>query len=523
MKLVYAQEMQALDRYTIEELGIAGEILMENAGRGVAEIIWSRFRKEAKKGVLVVCGPGNNGGDGFVVARHLAQKDVPVQIVLLASPEKFKGEALLNFRIAQRIYLPLAQLTEKNLPEFLRVLEACGLVVDAIFGTGLKRQVSGLFAQVIEEINKSGKPVVAVDIPSGLSADTGRPLGVAVKATLTATMALPKVGQVVYPGREYVGELEIVDISMPRSVIEERGPKREWLTVDWARNLLAPRRPDTHKGTYGHVLVIAGSSGKTGAGILAAQGALRGGAGLVTLVCPKSLDPVFETTLIEAMTAPVPYETKEGSLSAEAFEIVSELSEGKKAALLGPGVGLAPETLAFIQRTIAELPLPMVVDADALTAISGQIFHVRRAQMPRILTPHPGEMARLLQTTKDKIQADRLEAARVAAKEANAVVVLKGAATVIVSPDGREAINSTGNPGMASGGMGDVLSGLIAAFLAQGYDPFEASCLGVFLHGMAGDILAAEKGPWGYTASELGEKVPLVIKKLLFQRRYENP
>ncbi len=518
MKLVYAAEMQALDRYTIEELGIPGEILMENAGRGVAEIILSRFADAAQRGTLVVCGPGNNGGDGFVVARHLAQHDIPVKLVSLAPPEKFRGEADLNLRIVKRLGLSLVQLSEADLETLAQVLERCGLVVDAIFGTGLKRPVTGLFARVIETINASGRPIVAVDIPSGLSADTGRPLGVAIKATLTATMALPKVGQVIYPGKEYVGELCLVDISMPPGVIAEKGPKRFWLTEEWALSLVSCRRPDTHKGTYGHLLILAGSAGKTGAAVLAAQGALRGGAGLVTLACAQSLDPVFEGLVVEAMTAPLPYETPEGSLSPEAFSALSALAEGKKAAVVGPGAGVSSPAMALLQRVVAELPLPMVVDADALTALSGQIYHIRRAQRPRILTPHPGELARILQTTKEAIQEDRLAAARTAAKEANAIVVLKGAATVVVAPDGREAVNSSGNPGMATGGMGDVLSGLIGALLAQGYEAFEAACLGVFIHGAAGDLLAGEKGPWGFTAMELAAKIPTVWKKLLFKK-----
>ncbi len=520
MKLVYAHEMQALDRYTIEEIGIAGEILMENAGRGVAEIIWSRFEKEAKDGVLIICGPGNNGGDGFVVARHLTQRGFTVKVFLLAPPTKFKGEAALNLQIIERLYLPLIQIKEENLSELHAALKTCGLVVDAIFGTGLKREVTGIFAQVINLINESQKPIIAVDIPSGLSADTGKPLGVAVKATLTATMALPKVGQVIYPGREYVGELKVIDISMPPFVIEERGPKRQWLTEDWAKDLVSPRKANTHKGTYGHVLILAGSTGKTGAAILSALGALRGGAGLVTLACPKSLDPIFETVLIEAMTSPIAFETPEGSLSSDAFDIIFELAKGKKSAVIGPGIGLCEETQKFVCRAVEKLPLPMVVDADAITCLSGRLFHIAQASWPRILTPHPGEMARLLGIDKNTVQADRLETARKAAQETNAIIVLKGAATVIASPDGREAVNSTGNPGMATGGMGDVLSGLIGAFLAQGLEPFDAACLGVFLHGLAGDFLSAEKGPWGYTASELAEKLPIVIKKLLLKRKF---
>ncbi len=518
MRLVYAEEMQALDRYTIEEMGIPGEILMENAGRGIAELIWSRLAPKAQKGTLIVCGPGNNGGDGFVIARHLAQKNIPVKVITLVPPEKYKGEAALNLQILKRIGLPLIELTESDLDSLPFLLKHFGLIVDAIFGTGLKRPVSGFLARVVEILNSSDVFILAVDMPSGLSADTGHPLGLAVKADLTATMALPKVGQVIYPGRQYVGELCVVDISMPPQVIAEKGPKRLWLTEDWALKHIGPREPDTHKGTYGHLLIIAGSPGKTGAAILAAKGALRAGAGLVTLASTRSTNLVFENSLIEAMTTPIGEETAEGCLSLEAFEALSNIAEGKRAAVVGPGVGLTASTMSLVQRLVAELPLPMVVDADALTALSGQFYHLRRAQYPRVLTPHPGELARLLQSPKETIQKDRLLAARTAARETNTVVVLKGAATVIASPDGREAVNSTGNPGMASGGMGDVLAGIIGAFLAQGRDPFEAACLGVYIHGAAGDLLAAEKGPWGFLASELVEKVPVVFKKLVFKR-----
>lgn len=520
MRLVYGKEMQELDRFTIEELGVPGLILMENAGRGTTELLLERFAPEATRGVLVVCGPGNNGGDGFVIARHLVQRGYPVKLFVLAPEEKFRGDAGINFGIVRRMGLSMEFILEEgDLPRLCQALRENALVVDAIFGTGLSREVSGRFARVIEAINTSQRPVIAVDIPSGLSADTGHPLGVAVRATLTATMALPKVGQVVYPGREYVGELRVVDISMPASVIEERAPQRFWLTADWAAQKLSVRSPDTHKGTYGHLLVMAGSVGKTGAAILTCLGALHGGAGLVTLACAESLDPIFEATLIEAMTVPIGEETEEGSLTIGAFGRLSELAAGKKAAVLGPGFGLHPATVELSQKLCAELALPMVIDADALTALSGQLYHVRRAQRPRILTPHPGEMARLLQVSKDEIQEDRLRAARLASRESGAVVVLKGAATVIAAPDGREAINASGNPGLASGGTGDVLAGLIGALLAQGYEPFSAACLGVFLHGLAADILAQRRGPWGYRAQELAETIPQAIREVLWRRK----
>ncbi len=519
MRLVYGKEMQTLDRYTIEEFGLPGLILMENAGRGTTEIILNRFPREANCGVLVICGPGNNGGDGFVIARHLFQRGFPVKIFCLAEEEKFRADALVNFRVAKNLGLITGfVLEEKDLPKLEAALSQTGLIVDAIFGTGLAREVSGRFARVIELINRASKPVVAVDIPSGLSADSGKPLGIAVKATLTATMALPKVGQVVFPGKEYVGELEIVDISMPSFLIDKLAPPRFWLEEGWATEHLRPRKPNTHKGTYGHLVVLAGSKGKTGAAILTCLGALRGGAGLTTLVCPQSLNHIFETALTEAMTYPLPQETPEGSLSHEAFSEISRFVEGKKAAALGPGFGLHPDTMELAQKLISSLNLPMVVDADGITALSGELYHLKRAPAPRIITPHPGEMARLLLVRKDEIQEDRLRVARYVAKESGAIVVLKGAATVIAAPDGREAVNATGNPGLASGGSGDVLTGLIGAFLAQGYDAFEAACLGVFFHGLSADILASRKGPFGYLAREVAETLPQAFKEISFRR-----
>ena len=521
MRLVYGKEMQALDRYTIEDFGIPGLILMENAGRGTAELIISRFAPEAQRGVLVVCGPGNNGGDGFVIARHLFQRGFPVKVLSLSPQEKFRGDAAVNFQIAAEMGLIAGFiLEEKDLTLLEEALKECALVVDAIFGTGLTRQVEGRFAGAIERINQAGRPVVAVDIPSGLSADTGRPLGQAVKATLTATMALPKVGQVVYPGRELVGELEIIDISMPAKVIAQLAPPRFWLQQDWATGALKPRKPDTHKGTYGHLVVLAGSRGKTGAAILTCQGALRGGAGLVTLVCPQSLNPVFETTLTEAMTYPLPQETAHASLAQEAYQDIVLFCEGKKAVALGPGFGLHPDTLALSQKLVATLDLPMVIDADGISALAGEPFHLKRAPAPRVLTPHPGELARFLAINKEEIQKDRLAAARYTAQETGAVVVLKGAATVIAAPDGREAVNSSGNPGLASGGSGDVLTGLIGALLAQGYEAFVAACLGVFLHGLAADILAQRKGPYGYLAKEVAENIPAALKEITLRRNF---
>jgi len=507
--------MQALDRYTIEEVGVPAEVLMENAGRGVADIVLERFGEEAARGTLVFCGPGNNGGDGLVVARHLYQRGLPVRVVLMASEEKYRAEAGINLRVARYAGIPmLSALTEETVTGLSTEIRSAGLIVDALFGTGLSRPLSGRFALAVKLINESGLPVVAVDMPSGLSADTGRPLGVAVRATLTATMALPKVGQVIHPGKTYVGELRVVDIGMPRRVMEEKAPLREYLDRSWAVSVLKARPPDTHKGTYGHVLILAGSRGKTGAAVLAALGALRGGAGLVTLASAKSLQALFAGYIPEILTAGLEPETPKAELAPETAETILELASRMKAVVLGPGFGLSKEARSLLRRLAVELPVPTVLDADALTALAGDLALLKQSRGPRIITPHPGEMARLLGKPKDEIQADRLEAARGAARDSGAVVVLKGAATVVASPGGREAINATGNPGMAQGGMGDVLSGLIGALLAQGYGLFEAACLGVYLHGASGDDLARHLGPYGFTASELAHNLPRVLRSL---------
>ncbi|QJA06463.1 NAD(P)H-hydrate dehydratase [Thermosulfurimonas marina] len=516
MRLVYAAEMQALDRFTIQEVGVPAEVLMENAGRGVAEILLSRFPEEARRGTLILCGPGNNGGDGLVVARHLHQRGLPVKVLLLAPEEKYRGEAGINLRVARYAGIPLLRAQDEATLEALapEILGA-PLLVDALFGTGLSREVSGVFARAIELMNQAPAPVVAVDMPSGLSADTGRPLGVAVRATLTATMALPKVGQVIYPGREYVGELRVVDIGMPPRVIEERAPARFYLTRKWAAGCLKGRPPESHKGTFGHLLVLAGSRGKSGAAVLCARGALRAGVGLVTLVSAASLQPLLASYLPEALTWGLSPETPEGELSPECAGEILSRAERMRAAVLGPGFGLSEAAGQLARRLARELPVPTVLDADALTALSGRLEELKEARAPRVLTPHPGEMARLLGLPKEEIQARRLEIAREAARKSHQVVVLKGAATVVAAPDGREAVNSAGNPGLAQGGTGDVLSGLLGALLAQGYEPFEAACLAVYLHGAAGDLLSRRVGPFGFTASEVADALPRLFRELV--------
>ncbi|MBW2350904.1 MAG: NAD(P)H-hydrate dehydratase, partial [Deltaproteobacteria bacterium] len=408
----------------------------------------------------------------------------------------------------KKLGLPITEcLDSDSLLTILETIEKSGLIVDAIFGTGLVREVTGRFAQCIEMANASPAPIVAVDIPSGLSTDTGRPLGTSIRADLTATMALAKLGLILHPETEYVGDLHIVDIGIPDTAVAEADIKTELFDEKAFRDILRPRPSIGHKGTFGHLLILAGSRGKTGAAALMAHGALRAGAGLVTVGCPTDVQPVLAQKLTEAMTEDLP-ETKSGTVSKKAIPIIKTMLERKKALGIGPGLGLNKETQDVVRFLFETVPIPMIADADALTALGTDHGPVARAKQPRILTPHPGEMACMLGCTAAEVQYDRMAAAISLAHSSKAIVVLKGAGTVIAAPDGRVALNSSGNSGMGSGGMGDVLAGIIGGFLAQGYDAWDAARISVFVHGHASDQLAKVKGNWGYLASEVADWMP---------------
>lgn len=513
MKIATADIIKELDRRTIQEHGIPGEKLMERAGEGVYRSIIKRFSAEAAQGVAIFCGKGNNGGDGFVVARYLARDGVPVTMFLLGSHDEVKGDARVNLDRLTRMNVPFTEVTSaREVKKIAGTITGHGLIVDAIFGTGLDNEVTGVYGEVIETINSCGKPVVAVDIPSGLSADTGKPLGCAVKADLTVTMGLAKIGQVIHPGSDYTGVLNVVDIGFPQELVSS-APIPYTLDDDGEFTGFFPRRKrDSHKGTYGHVLIIAGSVGKTGAAALCARAAVRSGAGLVTVGVPKSIYPVIAAKLDEAMPEPLP-ETTAGTLSTRAGKRISALLEGKGALAVGPGLSTHAETRKALLSLVEKVTIPMVIDADGLNNLSGALKLLKKARAPRILTPHPGEMARLIGSTVKKIQEDRIATARDFAVTYSVVLVLKGARTVIADPRGHVYINSTGNPGMASGGMGDVLTGMIGSFLAQGFSPVDASRAGVFLHGWAGDRVSDDQGEAGMAASDLLEKIPLGIRR----------
>ena len=514
MRLVKASEMQEMDRLTIEGIGIPGVVLMENAARGAGRVFLAHFAPLPNSRVLILCGRGNNGGDGYVMARVLSEAGLKVTVLVLAEFHKIAGDALVNLEILRRMGLDILEVTsEQQWKKQRRLLKDCDFLIDGLLGTGLNSPVRGLYGRVIEELNRANKPLTAIDIPSGLNADTGQVMGVAVQADLTVTFGFPKVGQLVFPGAGLVGRLVRTDIGIPDAVAD-RIPCRYRLTE--ARDfhdLFASDKPDIHKGNRGHLLVLAGSTGKTGAATLTSLGALRAGAGLVTLGIPKSLNPILENKLTEAMTFPLP-ETAESSLSLEAEKEIFRLMEGKSAVAIGPGLSTHGETISLVKRIVARCPLPMVIDADGLNALASDLAALTKCRGRAILTPHPGEMARLAGIRNSDVQADRIGAAEAFARKHGCCLVLKGARTVVAEPDGQVHINPTGNAALSSGGSGDVLTGLIAGFLARGWPPGKAAVTGVYLHGLAADRLSEDMGQSGILAGELLDVIPGLASSL---------
>jgi NAD(P)H-hydrate epimerase len=507
--------MQDLDRRAIQEYGIPGIVLMENAGRGAAELL-VRFFPEARRGrVVILAGPGNNGGDGFVIARHLKNWGVHTEVYLFASIDDVKGDALTNLHVWLKMGGNLVEVLYKG--DFVRIkreLSQANIIVDAIFGTGLNSEVKGLPREVISFINSLSQPVMAVDIPSGIDATHGKVLGIAIQAVLTTTFGLAKVGQVVEPGARSVGRLEIVDIGIPRKLIEEAPIMTHLIDPDELDQgrLLAPRPVHAHKGDYGHLFVLAGSPGKTGAAVLLCHSAMRTGTGLVTLGIPASLNPILEAKLTEAMTEPLP--DTGGYLSSDALDRIRQLLEGKTALALGPGISTQPQVQELLAELIPQVSLPLVIDADGITALASQPKVLKKCKNTVVITPHPGEMARLMGTTAQKVQEDRIGVAKACASSHGCIVVLKGDKTVIATPTEEVFINPTGNPGMASGGTGDVLTGMIGGLVAQGLPPLEAVKWGVFLHGLAGDVAVQAIGETPLIASDIIDYLPQALSEV---------
>lgn len=516
MELVTAAEMRELDRAAIEGRKISSLRLMENAGEAVVRAMERLFRPLRGKTVTIVAGKGQNGGDGLVVARLLRQRGCKAKLALLTPPASLKGDAATNLRRLQRGGNRYRAID--SVPDFEAALSSLfkrsDLLVDAIFGTGLNAPVKGRAASAIALMNASGRPIVAIDLPSGLDGDTGSVLGTAITATLTVTLARPKRGLYLGEGPNHAGLIRVADIGIPADLIAAAKIPVTLLEATDIRPFSPKRLRTAHKGTFGHAGIIAGSAGKTGAAAMAAMAALRTGTGLVTVAAPRSVSDVLDAKLLEAMTHPVP-ETETRELSKQALEPLLAFAADKTALAIGPGLGTHPETQALVHNLLVKAQRPMVLDADGINVFAGHADMLSRASGPLILTPHPGEMARLLGTTVADIQRDRLGAASRLACERNVCVVLKGAGTIIAAPDGRLAVNSTGNPGMATAGTGDVLTGIIVSLLAQGLSTWEAACAGVYLHGLAGDLAASEQGEAGLIAGDVIRAIPRAIQHVV--------
>jgi NAD(P)H-hydrate epimerase len=522
MKILTAAQMQRIDRLTTERYGVPSLTLMENAGGGVVEFLAERFAPLERQHIVILCGRGNNGGDGLVVARMLRERGLKPRVLLFADPQKVQGDAAVN----------LERLASSGMPEVVGSpeawqlikpsLEGTTLVVDALLGTGLTKPLGGLLLQVVRDVNTelAAAQVVAVDLPSGISADSGELIGERVQAGFSVTFTAPKIAHIFPPACERMGEWVVRQIGTPPEALE--GDSELFLNLACREDfawMAQPRKPDAHKGSFGHVLILAGSVGKTGAAALAAMAALRAGAGLVTVATAESALPIVASLGMEYMTEPLP-QTEAGTISLRALDYgrLDKLLEGKSVLAIGPGISSIPETAELVRTLVNRRHLPVVLDADGLNAFAGcmDTFHSGGDLAEAVLTPHPGEMSRLAGVGTAEIQARRVEKAREFARKYQVNLVLKGFRTLTAAPDGKVWVNPTGNPGMATGGTGDVLTGMIAGLVAQYRDrPIgEVAAAAAYLHGLAGDLAAKEMGQASLIAGDLIRALPRAYRAL---------
>lgn len=500
-------QIRKYDELAINEYEINSKVLMENAGRGAAQIVLKYLSSSGY--VAIICGSGNNGGDGFVIARHLFNQKKEVKIFLTIPETNIKGDALYNLNILKKFKIEIIEATNNPI-SYIDYLENADVIVDALFGTGINKELKPPFSDWVDLINKCNKPVIAIDIPSGLDADTGRPLGNAVKADETVTFAALKTGLILYPGAGLAGKIHVATIGAPDQIIEQTGYEGRLLTGDYIISFLKSRQEDSHKGTYGHLAVMAGSAGKSGAAVLCGEAAMRTGVGLTTILSSFESQKNIENKTKEVMVEHI-IEKDDSPLTEEVIKKLVQFLNKKTGVAIGPGCGVNDNIKEMINFILHNYSLPVVIDADGITNIAEDNEIALNHACPLILTPHPGEMARLAEISTKEVQLNRIEISRQMAKKFNAIIVLKGAHSVIVTPEGETYINPTGNPGMASGGMGDLLTGMIAGFLAQSYNETESALLGVYLHGFAGDVAAKSKGIAPIIASDLLIELPGII------------
>lgn len=494
MKVATAAEMRQIDRLAQEDYEIPGAVLMERAALALRRIIQERFSLTGQK-VYIFCGKGNNGGDGLALARQLTESGAEVKAVLAFERSQFSGLALQNLSSAAKFGVPIVNWQEISVQE----LQQADLIVDALLGTGAMGAPRGSLATIITMINGSKKPVVAVDIPSGVDADSGQVGAVAINASITVTFGLPKPGLLVYPGAEACGQLVIDPIGFPPSLLESPGLKINWLTAPEVGGLLPQRIPTAHKGSCGHVLIIGAATGMTGAVAISSLGALRAGAGLVTA----------------GVQSPNAFPEKPAEVMVLSWDRILTLLDKAAAVVFGPGASTGEHSRNLFKELLAKCKAPLVIDADGLNLLAAEPINLREFSFPSILTPHPGEMSRISGLPVAEIQENRIEIANSFAKKCGVTLVLKGARSIIADGDGNLFINPTGNPGMATAGMGDALAGIIGGLLAQGMRPTEAAACGTYLHGLAGDLATERYGPTGIITTDLLREYPAAVKQVL--------
>ncbi len=530
MKVVSTSQMRELDKRTIEDYQVPGEVLMDRAGLGVAlavDLLFDHYELEPLS-VLIIVGRGNNGGDGFVAARYLREQGYDVKVWLAGSADEISGDALTHLNRMRAAHVPLEELSTKKawddvVKQYHSQISAVDaqVIVDGVLGTGIKGPAHGPAGGAIRYINMMGKEcyVVSIDVPSGMNSDTGQAEGDAVVADVTLTMGLPKRGLIEPAATDRIGHLDIIDIGIPMSLVEQMDSEIELIT-DFDLRLLLPRRKrNSHKGTYGHILMIGGAAGYAGAIAMAARAATRSGVGLVTAVVPRGISSMVSTAVLEAMIHGAG-ETESGSLVSDCWAPWRDRLDEFSAVLVGPGLTRHDESRLLVRQILKDCPVPLIMDADALNVIEGgldELRCLRRAGCSLIITPHPGEMGRLMKCSAGEVQSTRFTAAVESAEKAHAVVVLKGAGTLVAEQGQALNINMTGNPGMATGGMGDVLSGLLAGLLAQGMKPFDAARTAVYIHGQAGDEAAYENTEYCLTAGDVIDSLPYAFQRVTRQ------
>ncbi len=512
MNIVLNEEMKKIDKIAIEEYGMPGIILMENAGICVVEEILKSDTQGSR--YSIICGRGNNGGDGFVIARHLFNKGYNIKVFIIGSSQDIKGDALTNFNILKKLNIDVHEIVHINNFNKLKYgILNNPIIIDALFGTGLKGEVNKLEEKVIDMINEYSNYTFSVDIPSGINGNDGSICKTAIRANKTITFGLLKCGNILYPGANYNGEVILKDIGIPNKIINNMDLKNNIITEKIVKDNLPRRKRDSHKGDFGKANVIAGSKGMTGAAILTCRAAFRSGLGLLRLYIPESLNFIIKTNTPEVITVPL-HEMRKGVIGINHIEKIIKGTADADVLTIGPGSGDTSELAEIVRRVLEVVEIPIVLDADGLNVLARNKEWLTSKKSKLVITPHIGEMSRLTGLPIEEIKEDKISIAREFSERWNLITVLKGASTIIASPDGQIYINRNGNPGMATAGSGDVLTGIITGLIAQGIEPFQAAITGVYLHGLSGDRIVKSKGEYGLVAGDIVEELPYTIKEI---------